>query len=439
MFKLRKKSTAIVPRRDPIVKANNITPRQEASVFPKVMFVLVFGSLFFFMGREALRRASVPAAEITTAPDTTYLERVDANPMAITTPEVSDWVLGQDERVETAADLDALNVELKQIEVEQKEVENMQAALNVESEFLDENARIIRVQQSVALLNELARLGIRKGETQRKIDEAKGLAEAKSVEVQAMTNASATVEAVRIENIEIEAAAELEAAKMKAESDKAAAQAKRDLARANLYYSIAPLLSQFVLVLSCLLIVILISPAAIGQIKKAIDTAKSPAAIKPSTRQVPDQVDEFLGAAVKRASTPPVSRPKRQKNSKNASETPETGRNAQNSSQNSKNSVAFVTTNHPWTKRVFNEDQLKVISNRLGDTWTADIVDAIAHMEIDQLQKRGHKVSRRAVVEALGLNSTAYHKFFLIEVTDRKKEIVHSRGGSFTTSVLKSS
>lgn len=431
---IENKTTAVDRWRGELVNANDITPRQKASVFPKVMFVLFFGVLFYVLVSAQYKRITTPTSEITTAPDVTYLERVDANPIAITTPEVSDWVLGQHDRVETAADLDALNVELKQIEIERQEIQNRQAALAAESAYLEDNALVIQTQQYASLQNQLAELDIRRGETQRKIDEAKGLAEAKAVEMQAMTNAQATAEAVRIGNIEIEAAAELEAAKMQAESDMATAKAKRELARANLWYSIAPLFSQFMLVLSCLAIVLLFAPTAARQVKKAIDSAKAPAPVRPTTRQTPDEVDEFLGAAVQRASTPPATPPKRSQNSTNAPRTLETGRIPENSKNSSQNSVEFVTTNYPWTKKVFNKSQLEIIAGGLGASRPAGIVWAVAQMEAGQ--GKGGRVSRQDIRAALKISGSAYKAFF-DDVEECKAKIIRSRGGSVETAVIK--
>lgn len=424
MLRLRNKSTAVTQYKGPIVKANDITPRQKASVFPKVMFVLLFGSLFFFMGREALNRAN-GSAEIVAAPDVTYLERIDSNPIAVTTPEVSDWVLGQDRRVSTDASLDALDIELKQIEIERQEIQNRQAALSAESEYLEDSALVIQTQQYASLQNQLAELDIRRGETQRKIDEAKGLAEAKGIQLQAEAQAADLAEKARIENIELEAIASHQAALLEAETNATLAKAKRELAIANIYSSVMPLLSVFILVLVCFLTVLILSPHAVRVINRSKHEWHSAPA--PLTGQARDEVDEFLECAAIRASepVPPV-----------AQNTPprevETGRIPENSKNSGENSVKYVTTNHPWTKDVFNKGQLEIIAGGLGASRPAGIVWNIAKMEAS---KKFSKVTRQDVRAALKISGNAYKPFF-DDVEECKAKIIRSRGGSVKTTVI---
>lgn len=422
---------------------------EKRSPWPKVILVILFLSFSWFMGKAQLERMRNDNSQTVTAPNITYLERIDANPIAITTPEVSDWVLGQDERVATEADLEALEVELKQIEIQQEEVRTKQLNLGIHSEYLDENSVRIQTEMYASLQNDIAQLVLRKGETQRKIAEAKGFAEAEAIEVKAITEANGIAEKARIENIELEASAELEASLMQAEADKALAEAKRDLAWANMYQSIAPLFSMFALTLTCLLVSIGFAPFIATQFRKTVSNATTPAPVV-TTRPVPDAVDEVLGEAVKRATTPPVkrsaplrNRPKQFRRGQNSAETPqkhlETPRNAQNSSENSKtpenssNSVEYVTTNYPWVKKVFNQSDLEVIAGGLGDARPAGIVWKIAKMEIDQKGKKGKKISRREIQAALGVNGNAYNKFFKVDVEECRRKIILSRGGSVTT------
>lgn len=425
---LRNKSTSIERYKGQPIKANDITPRQKASVFPKVMFILFFGVLFYALGSAQYSRMTQSSAEISAAPDATYLERIDANPIAISTPEVSDWVLGQDRRVSTDASINALDVELKQIEVERQEIQNRQAALSAESEYLEDSALVIQTQQYASLQNQLAELDIRRGETQRKIDEAKGLAEAKGIELQAEAQAADLAEKARIENIELEAIASHQAALLEAETNATLAKAKRELALANIYASVMPLMSVFLLVLSCLLIVLLLSPHAVRVINRSKREWQEPA---PLTSQTRDEVDEFLESAATRASEAPQGESNRD-TPQAPSVRPKTDRIPQNSKNSSENSVKYVTTNHPWTKKVFNKSQLEIIAGGLGASRPAGIVWAVAEMEISQ---KFNKVKRQEIRAALRLNGNAYTPFFE-EVENCKEKIVNSRGGVKTTTTF---
>lgn len=415
---LRRKQTALAPRQ--AIQINETPKRTNRIVWSKVLFVVFFAGLIFILGRKVF--TDTPTANIVQdIPQGNVIvpDKVDNNPIAITTPEISDYVLEQPDRVRNEATLDALNTELQAIENERREIENRQAALNAELEYLEGNALVIQTQQSAALQNQLAELDIRRGNVQLKIEEAKGLAEALAVELEAIAQATQSAEAARIENIKTEAEANRLAAEKQAESDAILAQSKKELARANLYESILPLASQLALALITLVLAAAASPFIATKIRQAIEDYKYPV-----TRQTPDVVDEFLGSAARRARTRPTPRnaPPKRENSRNPQNSTEFSQNSENSSpeQGGKRTVGEVEADYPWLKDWFNESQLEIIAGGLGSARPAGIVWNIAKMEISE---KG-RVSRQDIRAALRISGAAYKDFFA-DVEQCKEKILN--------------